>query len=72
MEQKTRIFISYSHKDQRDCERIVSMIVAQPQFDVWYDKSLVGGDKFRKTIVETIKSVAYFIVLISRASAGSE
>ena len=48
------------------------MIAAQPQFDVWYDKSLVGGDKFRKTIVETIKSAAYFIVLISRASAGSE
>ena len=70
-ENKTLIFISYSHHDRQVCESIASML-ERPSRVIWYDKGLVPGEVFRKKIVEKIRAADYFIVMLSCESIRSE
>jgi len=71
-EQKTGVFISYSHKDREDCIQIAALLEKAEGFQVWFDRGLVPGEVYRKRIAEVITGSEYFMVLISSASAASE
>ncbi len=70
-EDKTLIFISYSHHDRPDCEAVASLM-RSPSREVWYDKGLIPGEVYRKKIAETIRNADYFAVLLSKESVKSE
>ena len=69
--QKTSVFISYSHRDRSICDSIASLI-EKPSRDIWYDKGLIPGEIYRKKIVEKIQASDYFVVLLSGESIRSE
>ena len=66
------VFISYSHRDREDCERIAEILRRQKGVSVWYDEGLIPGDKYRRVIVEKLRDSAYFVLLLSEASTASE
>ena len=70
-EQKTRIFISYSHQERQLCEHIASCF-PEESFSVWFDRGLRPGEVYRKRIAQVIKDTDYFLILISPASVCSE
>ena len=54
-EKKRSMFISYSHFDRTQCDRIANAIDKTNQFEIWYDKGLIPGEVYRKKIAETLK-----------------
>ena len=72
MPEKNRMFISYSHFDQNQCDRIADAIDRTNRFEIWYDKGLIPGEVYRKKIAEKLKETEVFILLISNASVKSE
>ena len=72
MPEKNRMFISYSHFDRNQCDRIADAIDRTNRFEIWYDKGLIPGEVYRKKIVEKLKETEVFILLISNASVESE
>ena len=72
MGEPKKIFISYSHRDMDVCAQIVPILEKQEGFSVWYDKGLIPGEVYRRRIAEVIRDSGYFIVLLSKASVGSD
>ena len=72
MDDKKKIFISYSHQDRDACKKIDELLEKQDGFEVWYDKGLTPGEVFRKRIAEVIRDAGYFIVLVSDSSVRSD
>jgi hypothetical protein len=66
------MFISYSHFDRNQCDRIADAIDRTNRFEIWYDKGLIPGEVYRKKIAEKLKETEVFILLISNASVKSE
>ena len=48
-----QIFISYS-KDDQTAARLLAAFLEAEGYDVWWDTSLLSGDKFRKVIMEEL------------------
>ena len=72
MENKKKVFISYSHHDRDTCNKIDSILGKYEGFDVWFDRGLTPGEVFRRQIVEVIRESGYFIILLSDASVQSD
>jgi internalin A len=63
-----RIFISYSHKDQRWLEKLeahLKPLVAGGKLAAWADTSLVPGAKWKQEIAKTIQWANIAILLVT-------
>ena len=69
------IFISYSHKDKRWKDRLVSHLgVSQQQgvLELWDDRKIGGGEDWHKAILEAINAGSIAVLLISPDFLNSE
>ena len=58
------VFVSYSRKDQTYIRELVEDL-RQRGFEVWVDDRIDYGDEWWRTIVQTIRSCAAFIVVMT-------
>lgn len=68
---KTRLFISYSHKDT---DKVVSIVrqLALNGYDIWMDvKDIVPGDNYIYKIFEGVHSSDIYVIFLSNASINS-
>ncbi len=64
------VFISHSHRDTEKAQLIAECL--RPQFAVWVDQVLIGGQEFSPAIFAAIGKTTVTLVLVSQESAGSE
>lgn len=70
--QLDRVFISYSRKNERDAQRIVSDL-NDAGLRVWYDREKIkGGEDWWQSIVRGIANADYFIFCLSPDSIRSK
>gem|GEM_PF-1268354 len=68
-----RIFISYSRADALFIEQLVPLLEQVfPDYEIWYDKHLTGGDDWWKRILDEISACDLFIYLLSNESLASD
>ena len=67
----TDIFISYDHDDLSRAERLVAAL-GQRGWDVWWDRELLAGPRYRDLIAEALARARCVIVLWSARSIRSE
>jgi len=67
MENKIRVFISYSHQNRSFAEKLVSVLKAY--IDVIWDKDLIAGSGFHEQIKDSIASAHVFMPLITNESS---
>jgi hypothetical protein len=65
------VFISYARED-RECARILAENLEHRGLIVWWDRLLLGGDKFDLVIEQEIANARAVIVVWSASSVGSE
>src|SRR5262249_45975462 len=65
------IFISYSSTD-RDQVRMLAAFLESEGYTVWWDHNLVGGDSFRRRILEELTKARAAIVVWTENSIHSE
>ena len=54
-----KVFISYSHKDERWKKRLVTqlgVLAKQGRLEVWHDRRIRGGDDWKKEIAKVLRS----------------
>ena len=64
-------FLSYAHDDTKSASIVASLLQANG-VTVWWDRSLVAGDRFHKVIEDEINKAKAVIVLWSRKSVQSD
>lgn len=67
-----QVFISYSHMDRSDCETIAQLMQQTGEFEIWFDRELLPGEKYRHKIVRKIEEADFFLILVSHNSMSSE
>lgn len=70
-----RVFVSYSHKDEKWLDRVVSAIrAAAPEADIhaWSDREIAGGDNFERVIHEQIDRADVGVLLLSHDFLSSQ
>lgn len=70
-----RVFISYSHKDKKDLDRLRTHLVPSIRseaLDVWENSSIAIGDKWRKEIEEALQQANIAILLVSADFLASQ
>jgi len=65
------IFLSYARADQERAKQIAEALEARG-WSVWWDVSIVAGDRFRSKIAEQLHSAHCVVVLWSRQSIESD
>ncbi|MBN1602376.1 MAG: TIR domain-containing protein [Chitinispirillaceae bacterium] len=65
------IFISYSRFDRAFTERLAAAL-EQKGFSVWWDKKIIGGERFDNVITQALQEAKCIIVIWSKKSVGSE
>jgi hypothetical protein len=69
---KTKLFISYAHKDSRQVQPVAQEL-SKLGFDVWIDsQDLQGGQLWSEGITRGIRECHYYILFISRAAMKSD
>lgn len=69
---KETIFISYAHEDKNDAERLYDDLLSKG-LKPWMDKKcLIPGQKWRETILQTIRKSRYFLALHSTRSVSKK
>ena len=66
------VFISYSHKDQKEVEHIIELIKSRTDKEIWYDGRLIGGENYFSVIAEQIIKCSFFIFVVSNYSVNSD
>ena len=61
------VFLSYSHKDKSDAEKIIRKLNAN-SYRVWYDEGITAGKEWTSNIAERIEQCGCFFSLISHNS----
>ena len=73
---KPTVFISYSHKDEKDWkDRLVTqlgVLRAQGLIHIWEDRQIAAGADWHKNIQEAMSLVSIAVILISANSLTSE
>jgi hypothetical protein len=72
---KTSVFVSYSHKDQKWLERLLthlSPLQRNGSIDVWSDKDIRAGASWRKEITQALDKAAVAVLLISADFLASD
>jgi len=64
-------FLSYAHEDAKSASMLANLLQANG-VSVWWDRSLVAGDRFHKVIEAEIDKAKAVIVLWSRKSVESD
>ena len=67
-----KVFISYSHKDRDACFALAEILESIDGLEVWYDKGLIPGDIYTRTIAEKLSETDIYAVLISNSSVQSD
>lgn len=72
VEDKPKIFLSYSHKDQDTAKKIVNML-RKANLNVWFDENEIQvGDSFTDKIDQAIDKSNYILPIISNNSVKSK
>ena len=66
------VFVSYSHKDVKVVEQIVSIIREKSGKEVWFDHKLRGGENYFSAIANQIIENKYFVFIVSENSVMSD
>jgi TIR domain len=66
-----RIFISYKKEDREDALAVSTALSERGQ-EVWWDRELIGGVDFARTIAEQLDAADLVVVLWSHASVQSQ
>ena len=66
-----QIFISYSKKDSDFALRLANDLQAAG-FEIWIDRSIAGGEKWREKIESNLKSAKEVIVVLSQNALDSQ
>ena len=66
-----KIFISYAHQDRNVAAQLANQL-SEKGFDVWWDASLIGGDRYRATIQSELDNAEKILVLWSLNSVNSD
>ena len=72
---RTRVFISYSHKDKRYLEKFrahLASSVQQGELEIWDDTRIEPGSHWEDEIKQAIASAKVFILLVSADFMASE
>ena len=64
-------FLSYSHKDKEDAERITRELIDRG-FRIWFDEGLTPAQEWDEVIARRVENCDYFIALISKNYLESE
>jgi hypothetical protein len=65
---KTKIFISYSHKDEsyrRELEKHLSILKRNGDIDTWNDREIIAGENWEGKISEELLNAKIILLLIS-------
>jgi hypothetical protein len=65
------IFVSYSSADRNTAERVVTAL-RQQKLQVWYDQSMLAGEKIDATIEEKLRAAKCVVVLWSGSSVKKD
>lgn len=65
------IFISYSHKDDEQIQRILQEMISNG-YRVWYDEGIASGSMWADNISKALKNCSQFVVMLTSNSAASE
>jgi internalin A len=74
-EEKLKVFLSYSHKDEglkEELDKHLSALKHSNKISVWNDRGLEGGDNWDETIKEKLRKADFIILLISADFMASE
>jgi hypothetical protein len=72
---RTKVFISYSHKDERSLKRLsvhLQPLVRDSDIAVWHDKQINPGDEWREKIKTAIHSARVVVLLVSADFLASD
>lgn len=75
MEEKPKIFISYSHRDEPYADKLLRHLKAlsrEADFDVWSDRKIESGEDWRGEIKQHIENAQVAILLVSADYLTSE
>src|SRR5262249_16435250 len=65
------IFLSYASADRAEAERVATALQKHGR-TVWWDRKIIAGDEFDRTIEREIDAARCVVVLWSQTSVGSE
>jgi len=74
-QQRTRLFVSYSHHDRRWFERLtvhLRPLIRNDTIDVWDDTRIQHGAKWREEIVRGLSQAKIAVLLVSADFLGSD
>ncbi|WP_305952086.1 toll/interleukin-1 receptor domain-containing protein [Emticicia oligotrophica] len=72
---KVKIFLSYSHKDERYLKKLdlhMSMLKRSENIEEWFDRKISAGDDWNDKIIEQVKNANIVLLLISSEFLGSK
>lgn len=70
-----RIFISYSHKDQKYVDELKTMLapaIRDDRIDVWDDRRIEPGAKWREEIQKALESTSTAVLMVSTTFLNSQ
>jgi TIR domain len=65
------VFLSYSSADAETAGRLAGLLTAAG-YDVWWDRHLVSGERFQRSIERELAAASAVLVLWTPSSVGSE
>lgn len=74
-EMPVRLFISYSHKDERfrnELETHLKLLQRQGRIEVWHDRKIEAGDEWKRKIDENLERAEMILLLISADFMASD
>ncbi len=74
-EMPVRLFISYSHKDERfrnELETHLKLLQRQGLIEIWHDRKIEAGDEWKRKIDENLERAEIILLLISADFIASD